>query len=371
MNGGQLRRRAPEEIRRAADGLADACTAWRSGACLVVLDDVSAMPAARLAFPAGTATADQLAFAIRHGSGFLSVALRAEDADRLDIPVMRAVLADGEVDVAVCVDAASKITTGISAADRARTVALLGSATSQASDLIRPGHVAVTRVKRRAGEPAGSVEGALLQLSDSVGHHPSVALVDLVGIAHPTQIADVDEGAAFAATHGLATCRVGALMAHLRRPPALCRAAEACVPGKPDIRAIAYRTAVGDLQHVAFIRGDVADGVAEVDVHVECRAATIFGPTVCRCGGGLDKGLARLRSQEGILLVLREATGMEGRMAGLLVDGKPWSSGAGGTLDSDRHRFTEGGASIVVEILADLGIDPTHAKAIAALAKAG
>src|SRR4051794_107324 len=63
-------------------------SAWRGGGCLVVLDDCAPEPAARLAFPAEAATPEQMAFAVRHGSGFVTVALRATDADRLGIPVM-------------------------------------------------------------------------------------------------------------------------------------------------------------------------------------------------------------------------------------------------------------------------------------------
>jgi 3,4-dihydroxy 2-butanone 4-phosphate synthase/GTP cyclohydrolase II len=363
--------KGPPERGQAPDSsLAAAYGAWRSGSCLVLLDDVSAVPTARLAFPAETATPDQVAFAIRHGSGYLSVALTAADADRLDIPVMPTAHCAGDVEVAVSVDAASHTTTGISATDRARTLALLGSRRTHAADFSRPGHVAVTRVKRPATDSAESVEGALLQLSESVGKHPAVALVDLVGIADPTRLADVDESITFAAKYDLATCRVSAVVAQLLRPAALRRAAEVCVRGGRDIRAVAYRTGPGHLQHVAFIRGDISDRDAQVDVHVECDAGSVFGSAVCRCGDAMNGRLARLRSHNGVLLVIREARAAEASTSGRAVEGRLPYTGCANEQGPDQHALTGCGASIALEILADLGIEPNQAKAIPALAGA-
>lgn len=144
-----------------------------------------------------------LAFMVRFGSGFIRVAMTDDDADRLDLPSMF-LPGSRNLDVrdTVAVDARHGVTTGISAADRSRTIRLLADPHSTPGDLSRPGHVVPMRV-RRHGTIRSSLPSAALALAELAGLSPVVALCSLVSAFDPVRMATVTEGERFADEHGL------------------------------------------------------------------------------------------------------------------------------------------------------------------------
>lgn len=163
--------------------------------------------AAALVLAAASASADVIAFAVRHGSGLLAVALPEQDCDRLGLTRMigaghRSSLGDARVTV----DAAEGVSTGISAVDRARTVRLLGQAETRPDDLHRPGHVMTTAVPSSCcscGQPsAPSIATVALELVRASGLHPAAALTHLV---HPdsAELLDHDDTLRFGQTYGM------------------------------------------------------------------------------------------------------------------------------------------------------------------------
>ncbi|MGQ4596390.1 3,4-dihydroxy-2-butanone-4-phosphate synthase [Nocardia sp. R6R-6] len=157
-----------------------------------------------LTLAAEFATTASLAFIIRHTSGFVSVAVREADCVRLQLPPMWPLTDSGTVGgFTVTVDAASGISTGISAADRARTIRALADPRSRACDFTRPGHVAPIRARRGGiAQNPGPVE-AVVELLTRAGVRPIGAMAELVSELVPTSTAGAREGAEFAATHGL------------------------------------------------------------------------------------------------------------------------------------------------------------------------
>lgn len=163
--------------------------------------------AATLVIAAATAAVDVIAFAVRHGSGLLAVALPEQDCDLLGLPRMigaghRSSLGDARVTV----DAAEGISTGISATDRARTVRLLGRPETKPDDLHRPGHVMTTAVPPSCcscGQPsAPSIAAVALELVRTSGLHPAAALTHLVH-TNSAELLDYRDTLRFGHTYGL------------------------------------------------------------------------------------------------------------------------------------------------------------------------
>lgn len=165
-----------------------------------------------LVLAAEAATPSLIAFFVRHTSGFLTVALTGTDCDRLRLPPMPPTswVRPG-VDQCVAVDAAHGVSTGISATDRARTIALLADPATAPADLHRPGHVVPIRA-RESGivTPAD----AAVTLSRLAGRRPAAVLAHLINVRGDT--AKGGEVTAFAADHGLALVSVDEVCEELK-----------------------------------------------------------------------------------------------------------------------------------------------------------
>ena len=180
-----------------ADTLTEAVAALRRGGFVLMYDD----PAGPFDLVGATdrLTTHQAAVLIRHSSGFLEVALRDSRCDQLRLPPIAPSADRMASQQCIGVDAAAGIGTGISAADRARTIRLLGASDATPADFTRPGHVLPVRVA--AGRHCGDSAAAALELAEHAG---SVAAV-LAALVTPggTGLPDLDDAAAFAARHNI------------------------------------------------------------------------------------------------------------------------------------------------------------------------
>lgn len=150
-------------------------------------------------YAASSASTTVTAFAIRHGSGLLRVVLPFDRTQELAIPSMDTSFVTAER-MCVSVDAIADVTTGISAADRARTARVLGSSTSSASELTRPGHVIVVAVNPDARPTTISEHALTLVAEAGLGH--AAVVTDLVGISDPTGMMTKSESQIFAKNFG-------------------------------------------------------------------------------------------------------------------------------------------------------------------------
>jgi len=302
------------------DSIEDAIAAVKSGRPVVVIDDEDRENEGDLIFASELATPELVAFTVRYTSGYICVAVTEEDADRLDLPPMLRVNQDRRgTAYTVTVDAREGVTTGISAADRARTVRLLASTDTTATDLVRPGHIAPLRAKdggvlRRPGHTEAAVDLAVL-----AGLRPSGVLCEVVSEQDPTGMAKADELRAFADEHDLVMVSIADLIAYRKRFDKLVeRVAEARVPLRPgEFTAVGYRSSYDEREHVAFVYGEIGDGEdVLVRVHSECLTGDVFGSLRCDCGPQLDAALAAVAQEgRGVVLYIR---GHEGRGIGLL-----------------------------------------------------
>jgi 3,4-dihydroxy 2-butanone 4-phosphate synthase / GTP cyclohydrolase II len=299
------------------DTVSDAVLAIARGEIVVVVDDASRENEGDLILAAEFATPEKIAFMIRHTSGVLCATLPAARLRELALPLMVSDNTESQrTAFTISVDYTIGTTTGISAADRCRTLRALASPLSRASDFARPGHIFPLRsaeggVLRREGHTEAACDLARL-----AGLSPVGVLAELVNddgtMANPAQVAS------FAEVHRLRRISIADLIAHRRRTERLVEpVADARLPTRHGVfSARIYRGALDGIEHVALVCGDIrgAENVL-VRVHSECLTGDIFGSTRCDCGTQLDSALEKIASVgQGVVVYLR---GHEGRGIGL------------------------------------------------------
>ncbi len=301
----------------AFDEVEAAIAAVARGEIVVVVDDATRENEGDLILAAAHATPEKIAFMIRHTSGVLCATVSDERARALNLPLM---VADNTESMrtafTVSVDYLSGTTTGISATDRATTLRALANPASVAVDFARPGHIFPLRARaggvlRREGHTEAATDLARL-----AGLAPVGVLAEVVNddgsMANPEQVAH------FAETHGLVRISIADLIAYRRRTEILVEpVADARLPTRHGVfSARIYRGVLDGIEHVALVRGDVrgAQNVL-VRVHSECLTGDIFGSTRCDCGAQLDSALEKIAAAgQGVVVYLR---GHEGRGIGL------------------------------------------------------
>jgi len=243
------------------DPVPDAIAAMTAGRAVVVVDDEDRENEGDLIFAAQRATPELTGFMIRHTSGYICVGMTGATLDRLGLPPMTAVNQDRRgTAYAVSVDARDVESTGISAADRARTIKVLADSATEPWELNRPGHVLPLRaveggVLRRAGHTEASVD-----LARMAGLSPAGALCELVN--DDGSMMRAPECRAFADAHGLVMISIADLIAHIRRTEKQVeRVAEARMPTEHgEFRAVGYRSTIDGMESIALVKGDIGDG---------------------------------------------------------------------------------------------------------------
>jgi 3,4-dihydroxy 2-butanone 4-phosphate synthase/GTP cyclohydrolase II len=290
----------------------------RAGRPVVVVDDEERENEGDLVFAAGKATPELLAFTIRHTSGVICVPMEGTALDRLGIPLMTPHNRERmRTAYTISVDARDGVTTGISAADRARTIRVLVDSATEPFEIVQPGHVFPLRYRDggvlvRPGHTEASVDLARL-----AGLTPAGAISELVN----------DDGTmkrgrqlrAFADEHGLALISIADLIRYRRRhEQQVQRVVETRLPTEFGVfRAFGYRNLVDQSEQIALVYGDIGDGLdVMVRVHSECLTGDVFGSQRCDCGPQLRSSLAQISDEgRGAVVYLR---GHEGRGIGLL-----------------------------------------------------
>jgi 3,4-dihydroxy 2-butanone 4-phosphate synthase/GTP cyclohydrolase II len=296
----------------------DLIAAIARGDLVIMVDDADRENEGDLIIAADQATPTKIGFMIRHSSGILTVPMTGERLDQLEVPMMVRQNTDARrTAFTVSVDARTGTTTGISAADRTRTIQVLTDPVTRPDDLARPGHVYPLRyepggVLKRAGHTEAAVD-----LAQLAGLYPAGVLAEVMN--DDGTVARLPDLERFAKEHNLIIGTIADLIAYRRRHEKLVeRVIEARLPTPQGVfRAVGYRSLVDDRQHLALVMGDMGDGEEVlVRVHSECLTGDIFGSKRCDCGAQRDLALGRIGQEgRGVFLYIR---GHEGRGIGLL-----------------------------------------------------
>ncbi len=289
----------------------------RQGRMVIVVDDADRENEGDLIIAAERVTPEAIAFIVRHTSGVICMPVVGERLDALEIPLMVAANTDTRgTAFTVSVDARSGVTTGISAADRARTIRTIIDPATQPVDLSRPGHIFPLRyreggVLKRAGHTEAAVD-----LARMAGLYPAGVLCETVN--EDGTMARLPDLAAFARMHGLKLISIADLIAYRRQHEILVtKVAEANIPTEHgDFRSIAYESIVDGRTHVALVTGDMSDGADVLTrVHSECLTGDVFGSLRCDCGEQLERAMEMIGHEgRGVILYIR---GHEGRAIGI------------------------------------------------------
>jgi 3,4-dihydroxy 2-butanone 4-phosphate synthase/GTP cyclohydrolase II len=293
-----------------------AITDIRRGKIIIVVDDADRENEGDLVMAAQHVTPAAVNFMAKFGRGLICVPTTSERLEQLGIDRMvRQNRESFRTDFQVSVDAAHGISSGISAADRSRTICVMASPTAVADDLVQPGHVFPLRAR-----PGGVLQRA--------GHtEAAVDLVHLAGCRPIGIICEVmrDDGAMarlpellkFAKKHRLKICSIAALIEYRRTREKLVEQIEVVkLPtdyGDFDLHL--YRSKVDGQHHLALVRGDVSGGSKVlVRVHSECLTGDVFGSRRCDCGPQLHQAMRQVaEAGRGVILYMRQ----EGRGIGL------------------------------------------------------
>ncbi len=216
-----------------------------AGKAVVVVDDADRENEGDLIFAAEKATPELVAFMVRYTSGFICVPLTEADCDRLELPPMYHVNQDKRgTAYTVSVDAREGVSTGISATDRAQTIALLADPSSTAADLTRPGHVVPLRARKAECCAAPATPRPRSTWPRLAGLRPAGVLCEIVS-NDDGDMARLDELQAFAAEHGLTLITIADLVAYRSRIEKQVECvAEARIPTQHgEFRAVGYRSA--------------------------------------------------------------------------------------------------------------------------------
>ena len=289
-----------------------------AGKMVILVDDEDRENEGDLCMAAEKITPEAINFMAKYGRGLICLSLTPERVDELKLRMMT----DDNTSAfgtafTVSIEAKKGVTTGISAADRAKTVKTAIDPGKKAEDLSRPGHVFPLKARpggvlQRAGQTEGSVDLARLARL-----YPAGVICEIM--SEDGTMARVPELIAFSKKHNLKIVTIKDLIQYrMRMELFVKRLATVKLPTTfgGDFTAIAYSNEIDNSIHVALVKGEIKpDEAVLVRVHSQCLTGDVFASERCDCGEQLHKAMAKIKKEgKGVILYMKQ----EGRGIGLI-----------------------------------------------------
>ena len=310
-------------IARIEEAIAD----LKAGKMIILVDDPGRENEGDIAMLAEHVTPAAINFIVREARGLICMPMSEELADQLDLPpqVPHNTSRMGTA-FTVSIEAATGVTTGISAADRARTIRVAAAAESTPKDLVRPGHIFPLRAKSGGVLVRGGQTEGMVDLAKLAGSRPTGVICEIMN--DDGTMARMPDLEVFAAKHGLRIVTIADLIAYRRQKERLIEPVQMDLPmptryGK--FRVHMFRSKIDGREHLALCTESMPgpgldgpraaiDAVVTVRVHSECLTGDVFGSLRCDCGSQLHLALEKLAAEPyGVLVYMRQ----EGRGIGL------------------------------------------------------
>ena len=291
-------------------GIEEAAAEIAAGKMIIIVDDEDRENEGDLVCAADKVTPEIINFMAKHGRGLICLPLTEARCDELKLPQQASENTSGfGTAFTVSIEARTGVTTGISAADRARTIQAAVAPDTTAEDLARPGHIFPLRARNggvlvRPGQTEASVDMARI-----AGCYPAGVICEVMN--DDGTMARMPELEKFAATHDLKIISVAELVRWRVNKETLVQPIVSTVlPGvEADFRAIAYRNIINEDVHLAMIFGDVRDAndPVLVRVHTENITFSAFGARIGEAGAQMQNALDKIRAAgRGVILYLRQ-----------------------------------------------------------------
>lgn len=287
----------------------------RAGKFVILVDDESRENEGDLAMAAEKVTPEAINFMAKYGRGLICLPIIGQRLDELGIPLMVTNNTSRySTAFTVSVEAKDKVSTGISAFDRAETIRTMLDPNARAGDLAQPGHIFPIRAREGGVLVRAGHTEAIVDLARLAGLYPSGVICEIMD--EDGTMAQLPQLEAMAARFDLNIVAIADLIAYrIRHEKLVQRVTEARLPTKyGEFTAVAYRSAVDAAEHIALVKGMMSgDEPVLVRVHSECLTGDVFGSLRCDCGAQIEMALQKIAGEEqGIFLYMRQ----EGRGIG-------------------------------------------------------
>ncbi len=295
----------------------EAAELYRRGEFVIIVDDEDRENEGDLCIAAEKITAEKVNFMAKNGRGLICLALTEERCDELDLPLMvEHNTSSYGTAFTVSIEARSRVTTGISAFDRAETVRAAIDPKTRPHDLARPGHLFPLRARKggvlkRAGQTEASVD-----LAHIAGMTPAAVICEIMN--EDGTMARLGDLRDFALKHGLKIISVADIIQYRMQMErhVHCLASPVLPTEYGEFRVYAYKSDITGEEHVALVMGEIGpEDEVLVRVHSSCLTGDVFGSNRCDCGDQLVRAFELVAKEgKGIILYLLQ----EGRGIGLI-----------------------------------------------------